>query len=127
MDDIIENAKVIEHDVEEVAEKFNKINCNPIYETFKALIKLLIDLFKYCKPKIFNSKNIMYYIYILQYIMYELDYPDYVSSLDDGIENPTQTISIGDSLSYTKITNEYLKTLNKDFKIYKNIYLEKFI
>ena len=45
--------------------------------------------------------------------MDELDYPDYVSSLDDGIENPTQTISIGDSLSYEKFTNEYLKTLNK--------------
>ncbi len=46
--------------------------------------------------------------------MYELDYPDYVSSLHDGIKNPTQTISIGDSLSYEKFTNEYLKTLNKD-------------
>ncbi len=56
--------------------------------------------------------------------MYELDYPDYVSSLDDGIENATQTISIGNSLPYTKITNEYLKTLNKDFKIYK-IYILK--
>jgi hypothetical protein len=41
--------------------------------------------------------------------MYELVYPDYISSPDDGIENPTQTISIGDSLSYEKITNEYLK------------------
>ena len=47
--------------------------------------------------------------------MYELDYPDYISSLDDGVENPTQTISIGDSL-YEKITIDYLKTLNKDFK-----------
>ena len=54
--------------------------------------------------------------------MYELDYPDYVSSLDDGVENPTQTISIGDSLSYEKNTNEYLKTLNKDFKKYIKIY-----
>ena len=54
--------------------------------------------------------------------MYELDYPDYISSLDDGIENPTQTISIGDSLSYEKFTNDYLKTLNKDFKIYIKIY-----
>ena len=64
----------------------------------------------------------MYYIYITIYIMYTLDYPDYVSSLDDGVENPTQTISIGDSLSYTKFTNEYLKTLNKDFKKYIKIY-----
>ena len=64
----------------------------------------------------------MYYIYITIYVMYTLDYPDYVSSLDDGIENPTQIISIGDSLSYTKFTNEYLKTLNKDFKKYIKIY-----
>ena len=53
--------------------------------------------------------------------MYELDYPDYISSLDEGIEI-SQTISIGDSLSYEKITNEYLKTLNKDFKKYIKIY-----
>lgn len=59
----------------------------------------------------------MYYIYITIYIMYKLDYPDYISSLDEGVEN-SQTISIGDSLSYEKITNEYLKTLKKDFKKY---------
>jgi hypothetical protein len=53
--------------------------------------------------------------------MYELDYPDYISSLDEGVEI-SQTISIGDSLSYKKITNEYLKTLNKDFKKYIKIY-----
>ncbi len=35
--------------------------------------------------------------------MYELDYPDYISSLDDGIENSTQTISIGASSSYEKL------------------------
>jgi hypothetical protein len=35
--------------------------------------------------------------------MDELDYPEYVSSLDDGVENPTQTISIGDSLSCIKL------------------------
>ena len=49
--------------------------------------------------------------------MYELDYPDYISSLDEGVEH-SHTISIGDSLSYEKITNEYLKTLKKDFKKY---------
>ena len=47
--------------------------------------------------------------------MYELDYPDYVSSLDDGVENPTQTISIGDSLSYEKITNERNLALKKEY------------
>ena len=60
----------------------------------------------------------MYYIYITKiYIMYELDYPDYISSLDEGVEH-SQTISIGDSLSYKTFTNEYLKTLKKDFKKY---------
>ena len=47
MDDII----VIEHDVEEISEKCSQINCNPVYETIKAFIKLFIDLFKCCKPK----------------------------------------------------------------------------
>ena len=35
MDDIIENSKVIELDVEEIEKNCNKINCNPIYETLK--------------------------------------------------------------------------------------------
>jgi hypothetical protein len=52
--------------------------------------------------------------------MYKLDYPDYISSLDEGVEN-SQTISIGDSLSYKTFTNEYLKTLDKDFKKYIKI------
>jgi hypothetical protein len=51
MDDIIENAKVIELDVEEIENNCNKINCNPIYETLKSILKLFIDLFKCCKPK----------------------------------------------------------------------------
>jgi hypothetical protein len=50
----------------------------------------------------------MYYIYITIYIMYKLDYPDYISSLDEGVEH-SQTISIGDSLSYKTFTNKYLK------------------
>ncbi len=49
--DIIENAKVIEHDVEDLAQKCNQIECNPIYETIRAVIQLFIDLFKCCKPK----------------------------------------------------------------------------
>ena len=48
---IIENAKVIELDVEEIENNCNKINCNPIYETLKSILKLFIDLFKCCKPK----------------------------------------------------------------------------
>ena len=62
----------------------------------------------------------MYYIYITIYIMYKLDYPDYISSLDQGVEH-SQTISIGDSLSYKTFTNKYLKTLDKDFKKYIKI------
>ena len=49
--------------------------------------------------------------------MYKLDYPDYISALDEGVEH-SQIISIGDSLSYKTFTNEYLKTLKKDFKKY---------
>ena len=51
MDDIIENVKVIEHDVEEIENNCSKINCNPIYKTLKSILKLFIDLFKCCKPK----------------------------------------------------------------------------
>ena len=51
MDDIIENVKVIESDIEEIENKCNKIQCNPIYETIKSIFKLIIDLFKCCKPK----------------------------------------------------------------------------
>jgi hypothetical protein len=51
MDDIIENAKVIESDIEEIESKCNKIQCDPIYETLKSILKLFIDLFKCCKPK----------------------------------------------------------------------------
>ena len=51
MDDIIENSKVIELDVEEIEKNCSQINCNPVYETIKAFIKLFIDLFKCFKPK----------------------------------------------------------------------------
>ena len=55
MDDIIENVKVIEHDVQEIESKCSQINCNPVYETIKAFIKLFIDLFKCCN---FKPQNI---------------------------------------------------------------------
>ena len=51
MDDIIENSKVIELDVEEIEKNCSQINCNPVYETLKSILKLFIDLFKCCKPK----------------------------------------------------------------------------
>ncbi len=49
--------------------------------------------------------------------MDKLDYPDYISSLDEGVEH-SQIISIGNSLSYKTFTIKYLKTLDKDFKKY---------
>ncbi len=51
MDDIIENAKVIESDIEQIESKCSQINCNPVYESIKSILKLFIDLFKCCKPK----------------------------------------------------------------------------
>ncbi len=57
----------------------------------------------------------MYYIYITIYIMYELYSPDFISSLDDGIENPTQTISIGDSLLYEKNYKWIFKSIEQRF------------
>ncbi len=36
----VEDVHVIELDVEDVNDKCNRIQCNPIYETFKALINL---------------------------------------------------------------------------------------
>jgi hypothetical protein len=47
MDDIIK----IEHDVEEIENKCNKIQCNGVYDAINAVIKLIVDLFKCFKPK----------------------------------------------------------------------------
>ena len=47
--------------------------------------------------------------------MYTLDYPDYVSALDEGCEI-SKTISIGNSLSYEKCTDEHITALKKAFK-----------
>ena len=52
--------------------------------------------------------------------MYELDYPDYISALDEGVEI-SKTISIGNSLSYEKCTDEHIKILKKAFKKKFNI------
>ena len=54
MDDIIEDIKVIELielDVQEIESKCNKIQCNGVYDAINAVIKLIVDLFKCCKPK----------------------------------------------------------------------------
>ncbi len=47
--------------------------------------------------------------------MYALDYSDYISSLDEGVEI-SKTISIGNSLSYRKCTDEHIKALKKASK-----------
>ncbi len=47
MDDIIK----IEHDVEEIENKCNKIQFNGVYDAINAVIKLISDIFKCCKTK----------------------------------------------------------------------------
>ncbi len=49
--DIIEDVKVIESDIEEINNNCNKIQCGGVYDTIKAVIKLIVDLFKCFKPK----------------------------------------------------------------------------
>jgi len=46
MDNIIEEVNVIEKDIENVNEKCNKIQCQPIYDALDAIVKLLYDIFK---------------------------------------------------------------------------------
>ncbi len=72
MDNIFENTKVIESDIEEIENKCNQINCNPVYETIKAFMKLFIDLFKCCKPKIINLEFKIILKEILKNILKEL-------------------------------------------------------
>ncbi len=67
--DFVNEVHVIEDDIEDVNNKYNKIQCGGVYDTIKAVIKLKVDIFRCLKPKkIFNLKNIMYYIYITIYI-----------------------------------------------------------
>jgi hypothetical protein len=49
--DIIEDVKVIESDIEDVENKCNKIQCGGVYDTIKAVIKLIVDIFRCFKPK----------------------------------------------------------------------------
>ena len=43
---------VIEKDIEDVDEKCNKIQCNPIYEAIKSFFKLCFDMIRCWKVKI---------------------------------------------------------------------------
>ena len=44
--DIINDVNIIESDIEDTKEKCNKIQCNPLYDAFNAVIKLFFDLLK---------------------------------------------------------------------------------
>ena len=66
--DFVKDVTVIEEDLEDVNNKCDKIQCIGVYSAIKAVIKLIVDIFKCSNPKIFNLKNIMYYIYITIYI-----------------------------------------------------------
>jgi hypothetical protein len=48
---LVNEVNVIEQDIEDVNDKCNKIQCTPIYNTLNAVIKLIIDIFKYFKFK----------------------------------------------------------------------------
>ena len=49
--DIVNEVNVIEDDLDNVNEKCNKIQCQPIYNALNAVIKLIIDVFKCFKFK----------------------------------------------------------------------------
>jgi hypothetical protein len=65
MMDFIEDVKVIESDIEIINNKCNKTQCSRVYDTIKAVIKLIFDIFKCFKPKNIYL-NIICIIYLLQ-------------------------------------------------------------
>jgi hypothetical protein len=65
--DFVNEVHVIEDDIEDVNNKCNKIQCGGVYDAFKAVIKLIVDIFRCFKPKIFK-KIILKEIIILYYI-----------------------------------------------------------
>ena len=56
MDNIVEEVNVIEKDIENVNEKCNKIQCQPICDALDAVIKLFSDIFKCFKSCLHLSK-----------------------------------------------------------------------
>ena len=52
--DFVKKVKVIENDVEDVNNICNEIQFSDVYDTTKAVIKMIVDIFKCFKPKIFN-------------------------------------------------------------------------
>jgi hypothetical protein len=52
MQDVIQDIKVIEEDLETVEKKCEKVNCNALYDAIVATFKLIYDLiFCCCKKK----------------------------------------------------------------------------
>ena len=49
--DFVKDVTVIEEDLEDVNNKCDKIQCIGVYSAFRAVIKLIVDLFRFCKPK----------------------------------------------------------------------------
>jgi hypothetical protein len=43
---LVNEVNVIEQDIEDVNDKCNKIQCQPIYNALNAVFKLIIDVFK---------------------------------------------------------------------------------
>jgi len=52
MENVINDIKVIEEDLENVEQKCEKVNCSALYDVVKATLKLIYDLlFCCCKKK----------------------------------------------------------------------------
>ena len=49
--EFVNEVNVIEKDIDDVNDKCNKIQCQPIYNALNAVIKLIIDVFKCFKFK----------------------------------------------------------------------------
>ncbi len=49
--DFVNDVHVIEEDINDVEKQCNKIQCGGVYDAFKAVIKLIVDLFNCFKPK----------------------------------------------------------------------------
>ncbi len=64
----VNEVHIIEDDIDDVNKKCNKIQCSGVYDAFKAVIKLIVDIFNCFKPKNIQFKKILCIIYILQYI-----------------------------------------------------------
>ncbi len=61
MQDVINDIKVIEEDLENVEKKCEKINCGALYDAIVATIKLIYDLlFCCCKKKLKINNNVIY-------------------------------------------------------------------